>query len=73
MHIAEPVMVLEPLHLDLMQLTRSTCKWPLGDGPYTYCGHPTVEGKPYCPGHVAIAYTPLPPRTRVPYPMRRAA
>lgn len=47
------------LGLDTMQLTSRSCRWPYGDGPFTFCGHDT--GSPntsYCPFHVRAASSP---------------
>lgn len=56
---AERAAQIVPRHLDIMQLTSRTCKWPYGDGPYTYCGHPATHG-PYCEGHHDLAHEALP-------------
>ncbi len=48
--------------LSLMQLTERTCKWPVGDpatDDFWFCGLPTVNGKPYCETHVAVAFQPM--------------
>ena len=45
-----------PLHLDLMQVTDTTCRYPYGDGPFTFCGCTTLDGKPYCPAHYELSY-----------------
>lgn len=45
-----------PLNLSVLELTDRTCKWPYGDSPFAFCGHPVKEGKPYCGGHCALAY-----------------
>ena len=52
---------MDPLHLNLLDLTDSTCHWPLGDGPFTFCGCQVQEGSPYCAEHHAVAYVPLRP------------
>lgn len=44
----------EPRHLTLSDLNESTCKWPLGDGPFTFCGHAPLKGLPYCAPHQRI-------------------
>lgn len=45
--------------LSLLQLSESTCKWPIGD-PLTpdfyFCGQHSNEGKPYCEFHSRRAY-----------------
>ena len=40
------------------------CKWPIGDGPFTFCARRRESGLPYCKDHAAIAY-------RAPEPVRR--
>lgn len=53
--------------LDLLQLTESTCKWPTGDPTmpgFSFCGHTSEEGKPYCEFHSKIAFQPPNERRR---------
>lgn len=54
----------------LMDLTLRSCRWPIGDGPFLFCGAMEAEGakgRPYCPYHHALAYTPAPrPHRRAP-------
>jgi GcrA cell cycle regulator len=40
-----------PLHLSLMDLERNGCRYPYGDGPFTFCGHPKQDSTSYCPAH----------------------
>lgn len=47
---------IEPLHLSILEVTDSTCKFGYGDGPFTFCGHPVFESKPYCEAHCRLAY-----------------
>lgn len=48
-----------PLHIGLADLNESTCKWPFGTAtPYTFCGHASLGGLPYCEAHSRIAYRP---------------
>lgn len=45
---------------DLMDLTRSECRWPIGnpgEEHFCYCAAPVKKG-PYCPHHAAVAYQP---------------
>jgi hypothetical protein len=51
-----------PRHLDLLELAEQDCKYPYGDGPITFCGHPRRKGTPYCPGHCAVAFNGIPTR-----------
>jgi GcrA cell cycle regulator len=40
-----------PLHINLMELTPKTCRWPYGDGPFTFCGCEKIDDGPYCYAH----------------------
>jgi hypothetical protein len=51
---AEAPSPVEPRHLSLIELTAETCRWPYGDGPFTFCGHPPAADKPYCAAHWSI-------------------
>lgn len=51
-----------PLH----DLEQHDCKWPLGDGPFTFCGQPAATGRVYCAAHVALAYKPREDRRKAP-------
>lgn len=44
-----------PLH----DLDTKGCKWPLGDGPFSFCGQPAAVGRVYCAHHAALAYKPV--------------
>lgn len=36
------------------------CRWPIGDpktDDFHFCGDPSIEGKPYCEKHCAMAYS----------------
>ncbi len=45
--------------IGLMQLTSSTCHWPIDkDGSTLYCGQQSMDAKPYCAKHCAVAYEP---------------
>ena len=35
----------------LMDLTPSSCRWPVGDWPVRFCGHGHAPGSSYCPYH----------------------
>jgi GcrA cell cycle regulator len=47
--------------IDIYQLRRDDCRWPLGEArehpPYSYCGHKTLDGMPYCEEHSRRAYS----------------
>jgi GcrA cell cycle regulator len=43
----------------LWQLTRSSCRWPVGEpnkSEFFFCGGQVEEGRPYCTGHCGFAY-----------------
>lgn len=43
-----------PRNLTLMELEAEDCRWPYGEGPFVFCGHPVFHG-PYCASHKALA------------------
>lgn len=43
------------LHIGLQDLTQTTCRYPYGDGPFTFCGCEVVTG-PYCVPHAALCF-----------------
>lgn len=47
-------------HVELVDLQPSSCKWPYGDGPFTFCGEPKTYGRPYCKKHTGLAFAGLP-------------
>jgi GcrA cell cycle regulator len=51
---AEPVV---PLGKKLMQLKADDCRYPYGDGPFTFCGHRKLSTGPYCAAHQAITHS----------------
>ena len=55
----EELFIPEEERVTLLQLSESTCKWPIGD-PLTpnfyFCGQHSEEGKPYCDFHSRRAY-----------------
>ena len=44
------------LHLEFDQLESRHCRFPYGEGPYTYCGHPKLANTSYCEAHVAYCF-----------------
>ncbi|PCI05898.1 MAG: GcrA cell cycle regulator [Hyphomicrobiales bacterium] len=51
----------EPLKISLLELTDSTCKWPIGDPAtkdFYFCGHKGKDDCPYCEYHALLAYQP---------------
>ncbi len=53
-----------PLHLSLMDLERDDCRWCYGDSPFTFCGHPKMEGGAYCAPHFYLSIGPGTPSER---------
>lgn len=45
----------EPLHKHLLELGPNDCRYPYGDSPYTFCGHPQMEGHSYCGPHFSLS------------------
>lgn len=35
----------------LLDLESGDCRYPFGDGPIVFCGHPAVDGSSYCLPH----------------------
>lgn len=61
-----PVVELRPT-VDLLGLTGTTCRWPIGDiydDDFGYCGRDVADGKPYCAAHCKIAYQSLAKRRK---------
>lgn len=55
----EDVVVPLARHLNLLQLTECTCKWPVGDPlaeDFYFCGADSGEGSPYCGFHSKVAF-----------------
>lgn len=46
------------LNLALPDLETGQCKYPHGDGPFTFCGHAQFETSVYCEHHSRLAYQP---------------
>lgn len=45
---------IEPRNLGLLDLQRNDCRYPYGDGPFTFCGHAQLDGSPYCAAHARL-------------------
>lgn len=39
------------LHIAFLDLQPIHCRFPYGDGPFTFCGHPKTDGSSYCADH----------------------
>lgn len=53
--------------MSILNLTESTCKWPIGDPgrpDFFFCGRKSDNGIPYCAYHARIAYQPSAERKR---------
>lgn len=45
-----------PMHKSLLELGPNDCRYPYGsNAPYTFCGHPQMEGHSYCGPHFALS------------------
>ena len=63
----ENVVVPISRHLQLVQLTERTCKWPNGDPlseDFNFCGNDAAETGPYCKYHARVAFQPASERRR---------
>jgi GcrA cell cycle regulator len=40
-----------PRNITLIDLEPGDCRYPYGDGPMTFCGHPKQDGSQYCTPH----------------------
>jgi GcrA cell cycle regulator len=52
-HAWEPLPGTTPI--GLLYLTEHTCRWPLGERPFLYCGCASKIGAPYCEAHMSMA------------------
>jgi len=46
----------------IMMLNEHTCRWPIGDPGsegFSFCGHRSETGIPYCTQHARVAYQPV--------------
>ena len=49
----------------LQSLSRSDCRWPIGDPQHKdfhFCGRQQVSGRPYCEFHMRRGFQPTRPR-----------
>ncbi|WP_455478816.1 GcrA family cell cycle regulator [Bartonella sp. B10] len=68
--ISEKSNVVVPMsrHLNLLQLSENTCRWPVGDPllpDFHFCGADSGENGPYCDFHAKVAFQPISERKRV--------
>lgn len=40
----------------LIELGHNDCRFPFGDGPFSFCGCPQEPGLPYCEAHARLCY-----------------
>lgn len=59
---AEVKTTVVPLNIEMDHLKHSQCRYPYGDGPFTFCGHPVTEKSPYCEEHHKICFRKITPR-----------
>lgn len=43
-----------PRHVSLLDLQAQECRFPYGDGPFTFCAHSAPEGHSYCRVHALL-------------------
>jgi len=43
-----------PRNVPLTDLASNECRFPYGDGPFTFCGHPASPDQPYCKAHADL-------------------
>jgi hypothetical protein len=62
----------EPLHLSLSDKRAGQCSYPYGDGPFTFCCLPIVEGYSYCQAHKELCLVkPIKPSQSKPFHAQR--
>jgi GcrA cell cycle regulator len=44
-----------PGGIGLVNLATDGCRWPYGEGPYTFCNHPQFDGSSYCSDHFDLS------------------
>jgi GcrA cell cycle regulator len=47
-----------PRNLAMVDLEPNDCRYPYGDGPFVFCGHPKVGDGPYCLDHLHLTIRP---------------
>ena len=46
------------LHLTLAELKSGQCRFPYGNGPYSFCALPICQDSPYCAHHHKVCHQP---------------
>jgi GcrA cell cycle regulator len=44
-----------PRNIPLLDLEPGQCRWPYGDGPFTFCGYPALTDLSYCGAHTRLS------------------
>lgn len=44
-----------PQHVSSVELAKNGCRWPYGDGPFTFCNHPQLGDFSYCGPHQRLS------------------
>lgn len=59
--------------IGIHELSKGDCRYPLGDGPFVFCGNPSKGGSSYCGAHHSLChgYTPPPRRPDAKRPGRK--
>jgi len=61
-----------PLRLTLAELDDTSCRYPIGNKPYVFCGQEVQPGSSYCPDCHRICWQPAPARKATTYVKWRA-
>lgn len=51
----------EPLNISFADLAENSCRYPTGEAPITFCGHPKRASSSYCASHHALCWVPWRP------------
>lgn len=62
----------DPLHISFASLNADSCRYPYGDGPFTFCGHVRFAGSSYCESHSFLCEQVPTPHVRAHLPRGRA-
>lgn len=49
---------LSPMHVQFLDLEPHHCRFPYGDGPFSFCGHQKAKGSNYCTPHYHLSLKP---------------
>lgn len=50
-----------PLNISFADLAENSCRYPTGESPITFCGHPKRAASSYCASHHALCWVPWRP------------